>query len=181
VPDFYQGTEFWDLNLVDPDNRSPVDFEERWRLLAEIKARAAADQAALVRELLQTREDGRIKLFLILMGLRARNEYGEVFLRGRYRPLEIVGSHRNHCIAYAREAGEVRIVTIAPRFLVSLVREGEDPLGMNIWQDTRIPLERGFSRPWRNTLTGEVLPAGDSLVVGEMLQSFPVALLVTEP
>jgi len=181
VPDFYQGTELWDLNLVDPDNRRPVDREERWRLLAEIKARAAADQAALVRELLQTREDGRIKLFLILMGLRARNDYREVFLSGRYRPLEVLGSHRDHCIAYAREADEVRAVTIAPRFLVSLVREGDDPLGMDIWQDTRIPLENGFPHAWRNALTGEVLHARDSLVVGEMLRSFPVALLMNEP
>jgi (1->4)-alpha-D-glucan 1-alpha-D-glucosylmutase len=180
VPDFYQGTEFWDLNLVDPDNRRPVDFEERWRVLAEIKGRATTDQAALVRELLQTREDGRIKLFLILMGLRARNDYREVFLRGRYRPLEVLGSRRNHCIAYARDTGDVRAVTIAPRFLVSLVREGEDPLGMNIWQDTRIPLEGGFSRPWRNALTGEVVHARDSLVIGEVLQTFPVALLVNE-
>lgn len=180
VPDFYQGAEFWDLNLVDPDNRRPVDFEERWRALAEIKGRATIDQAGLVRELLQTREDGRIKLFLILMGLRARKDYREVFVRGRYRPLEVLGSHRDHCIAYARETGEVRAVTIAPRFLVSLVREGDDPLGMNIWQDTRIPLENGFCRTWRNALTGEVLQARDALVVGEAIRSFPVALLVNE-
>ncbi|MGE5311617.1 MAG: malto-oligosyltrehalose synthase, partial [Nitrospirota bacterium] len=180
VPDFYQGTEFWDLNLVDPDNRRPVDFEERWRVLAEIKGRATTDQAALVRELIRTREDGRIKLFLILMGLSARNDYREVFLSGHYRPLQVLGVHKDHCIAYAREAGEVQAVTIAPRFLVSLVQQGEDPLGMNIWQDTRIPLENGLPRVWRNALTGEVLHGRDSLVVGEMLQSFPVALLVNQ-
>jgi (1->4)-alpha-D-glucan 1-alpha-D-glucosylmutase len=181
VPDFYQGTELWDLNLVDPDNRRPVDLDKRRRLLAEIKARAAVDRAALVRELLQTREDGRVKLFLILMSLKARKDHRDVFIRGRYRPLEVLGSHRDHCIAYAREADEVRAVTIAPRFLVSLVREGDDPLGMDIWQDTRIPLENGFPHSWRNALTGEVLHARDSLVVGEMLRSFPVALLVNEP
>jgi (1->4)-alpha-D-glucan 1-alpha-D-glucosylmutase len=180
VPDFYRGTELWDLNLVDPDNRRPVDLEERRRLLGEIKARAAVDRAALVRELLRTREDGRIKLFLILMGLRARKDFREVFLSGRYRPLEVLGSHRNHCIAYARETQDVRAVTIAPRFLVSLVGEGEDPLGMDIWQDTRVPLGNGFSRTWRNVLTGEVLHARDALVVGEMIQSFPVALLVNQ-
>jgi (1->4)-alpha-D-glucan 1-alpha-D-glucosylmutase len=180
VPDFYQGTEFWDLNLVDPDNRRPVDFEERWRVLSEMKGRASTGRAALIRELLQAREDGRIKLFLILMGLRARKDYQEVFLSGRYRPMDVVGAHRDHCIAYAREAGEVRVVTIAPRFLVNLVKEGEDPLGMNVWQDTRIPLEDGSPRSWRNALTGEVLHASDSLVVGEVLRSCPVALLVNE-
>jgi (1->4)-alpha-D-glucan 1-alpha-D-glucosylmutase len=181
VPDFYQGTEFWDLNLVDPDNRLPVGFEKRWRVLSEIKAKTASDRAALIRELLQTREDGRIKLFLIFMGLRARKDYQEVFLSGRYRPLEVSGTHRDRCIAYAREAGEVRVVTVAPRFLVGLVKEGEDPLGMNIWQDTGIPLENGFPRTWINALTGEVLRARGNLVVGEVLRSFPVALLVNKP
>jgi (1->4)-alpha-D-glucan 1-alpha-D-glucosylmutase len=181
VPDFYQGTELWDLNLVDPDNRRPVDFEERWGMLSDIKARATTDRAPLVKELLETREDGRIKLFLILMGLKARKDYRDVFIRGRYRPLEVLGSHGDHCVAYAREAEEVRAVTITPRFLVSLVGEREDPLGMNIWHDTRIPLENGLPRSWRNALTGEVVHARDNLVIGEILRSFPVALLVNKP
>jgi (1->4)-alpha-D-glucan 1-alpha-D-glucosylmutase len=180
VPDFYQGTEFWDLNLVDPDNRRPVDFGERWRALSEIKARAVTDGAALIRELLHNKEDGRIKLFLIYMGLKARKDYREVFLSGRYRPLEVSGTYRDRCIAYAREAGGVRAVTVAPRFLVGLVKEGEDPVGMNVWQDTRIPLEDGIPRSWINALTGEVLRARGSLVVGEVLRSFPVALVVNQ-
>ena len=181
VPDFYQGAEFWDLNLVDPDNRRPVDFEKRRAILREIAARVEGDRPALIGELLQTRNDGRIKLFLLLMGLRARREYPQVFQRGRYLPLTASGRYEDHVVAFARDAEELWAVTIVPRFLVGLVREEEYPLGTAIWQDTRVPLPDGLSRTWRNALTGEVVHARDSLVIGEILQSFPVALLVKEP
>ena len=180
VPDFYQGTELWDLSLVDPDNRRPVDFEKRRALLAEIKARAMSDPRALIGELLQTRDDGRIKLFLIAMSLRARNEHPEVFRSGRYVPLAVWGRCEDHVVAYGRNAGDRWAVTIAPRFLASLVREGEYPLGPDIWHDTRVSLHEGLPRTWRNTLTGEVVHSRENLVIGEILQSLPVALLVNE-
>jgi len=179
VPDFYQGTELWDLNLVDPDNRRPVDFEKRKALLTEVKANAASDRRALIRELLQTREDGRIKLFLIAASLRARNEHLEVFQAGRYVPLAVSGQYGDHVVAYGRNAGDTWALTIVPRFLASLVRAGEYPLGPDTWQDTRISLPEGLPRTcWRNTLTGEVVHGRENLAIGEILQSLPVALLV---
>jgi (1->4)-alpha-D-glucan 1-alpha-D-glucosylmutase len=180
VPDFYQGTELWDLNLVDPDNRRPVDFQKRRSLLKEIRTRAEKNLPALISDLLQNREDGRIKLWLVFMGLRARKEYAEIFRSGNYVPLAVSGRYSDKIVAYGRNAGDRWGVTLVPRFLVTLVREEEDPLGTDVWQDTRVPLQDGFPRLWRNVLTGEVIHAQDTLVIGEVLRSLPVALLVNK-
>src|SRR5436309_6903003 len=83
VPDFYQGTELWDLSLVDPDNRRPVNYEERRRLLEEVTARRG-DDAALARRLLDQRTHGRVKLFTAARALRARSQLGSVFSSGAY-------------------------------------------------------------------------------------------------
>ena len=79
VPDFYQGSELWDLSLVDPDNRRPVDFEKRRAMLAGIREQDDADIGRLVQDLLATREDGRIKLFLIYRALKAKKANREIF------------------------------------------------------------------------------------------------------
>src|SRR5207245_427178 len=81
VPDFYQGTEFWDFSLVDPDNRRPVDYEQRERLLHELQARAA-DTRSLAQELLHTSEDGRVKLYVSWQCLQCRREYPGLFTAG---------------------------------------------------------------------------------------------------
>jgi maltooligosyltrehalose synthase len=119
VPDLYQGTELWDFSLVDPDNRRPVDYEQRRQLLNEVRAAAESNVAALAADLLRTREDGRIKLFVIHRALRARREYREVFEQGDYVPLRVTGQHAERVIAFARQQGEQFVVTVAPRLLVS--------------------------------------------------------------
>src|SRR5437762_8397008 len=71
VPDTYQGTALWDFSLVDPDNRRPVDYELRRRMLEDLKARtdvAGQDRSALARELLGAKEDGRVKLYVTWQG-----------------------------------------------------------------------------------------------------------------
>jgi (1->4)-alpha-D-glucan 1-alpha-D-glucosylmutase len=178
VPDFYQGSELWDLNLVDPDNRRPVDFGERMRLLKSIKDRAQVDKLHLVNQLLDSREDGAIKLFVIHQALTTRNEISAVFERGQYIPLEVRGRWRNHVVAFARSHGRRWAVTIAPRFLTRVVKEGEYPLGYEVWQDTRVVLPAGADDEWDNPYTGEALAGTDSLPVGKSLKNFPVALLI---
>jgi len=180
VPDFYQGTELWDLNLVDPDNRRPVDFQKRRSLLNEIRAGAERDLPALISDLLHHREDGRIKLWLVFMGLRARKEHAEIFRSGNYVPLAVSGRYSDKIVAYGRNAGDRWALTLVPRFLVTLVREGEDPLGPVVWQDTRVPLQDDLPHLWTNVLTGEVIHARDTLAIGEVLRSLPVALLVNK-
>jgi len=110
MPDFYQGTEFWDLSLVDPDNRRPVDFAARASMLPSIET---PDWASLVRQW----PDGRLKLAWTRELLKLRTELAEVFTEGGYQPLEVSGTHRDHVIAFARRRGrDAAIIAVAKSF-----------------------------------------------------------------
>jgi len=180
VPDFYQGTELWDMNLVDPDNRRPVDFEKRRAMLAGIREEEGSNIDRLIQDLLSTREDGRIKLFLIYRALKARNASRDIFREGDYLPLKAGGKFGHHVIAFARKYGQQWAVVIAPRFLSRLVQEGTFPLGSQVWQDTAVVMPDGAPAQWRNVITNEVLSLGNALPVGEVLLNFPVAMLMGE-
>ena len=178
VPDFYQGSELWDLSLVDPDNRRPVDFEKRRAMLADIRESEASNIGGLIEDLLSTRADGRIKLFLIYRALKARNASREIFREGAYLPLKADGAYGRHVIAFARRYERQWALVVAPRFLSRLVQEGDFPLGRQLWQDTRVVMPEGAPAQWCNAITGEVLSVGNALSVGEVLPSFPVAMLM---
>jgi (1->4)-alpha-D-glucan 1-alpha-D-glucosylmutase len=104
VPDFYQGTEFWDLSLVDPDNRRPVNFAERASVLASMETPDWEDLVAHW-------PDGHIKLAWTRHLLKLRTELPEVFAHGDYQPLEVIGPHRGHVIAFARRRGRNAAIT----------------------------------------------------------------------
>ena len=180
VPDFYQGSELWDLSLVDPDNRRAVDFEKRRAMLAGIREQDDADIGRLVQDLLATREDGKIKLFLIYRALKAKKAHREIFRSGAYLPLESAGRFRSHVITFAWRHQRQWALVIAPRFLSHLIQEGDLPLGRKVWQDTEVIMPNGAPAAWRNVITSEVLSAGKTLPVGDALLSFPVALLMGE-
>jgi (1->4)-alpha-D-glucan 1-alpha-D-glucosylmutase len=186
VPDFYQGSELWDLSLVDPDNRRPVDWAERRRLLDEVLTAltAAPDRAVLAHELVKTRTDGRVKLFLIHQGLAFRRARRALFETGAYQPLEVRGAWAEHLCAFARVTADAAALTVIPRLLA---RRGVDalPLGPEYWADTWLELPRELAGGFTNVLTGEQVstaPAGDGagLPVAAVLTSFPVALLDRE-
>ncbi|ARV58545.1 malto-oligosyltrehalose synthase [Nostocales cyanobacterium HT-58-2] len=180
IPDFYQGTELWDFSLVDPDNRRPVDFETRQSCLKTIKEQAKTDILKLIDELLATKEDARIKLFLTVQALKARTESLEVFREGNYLPLEVSGKFKEHIIAFARSQGNKTIVTIAPRFFTSLIQPGEYPLGQQIWNDTCLKLPTQASSVWKDAITEQPVQANGTVFIGEALKHFPVALLVSQ-
>ena len=162
VPDLYQGTELWDLSLVDPDNRRPVNYEERRRLLGELMEMRGDNVAAQV---MARADEGLPKMWTIHQALRLRRERPEwLGAEAGYTPLAVDGAKRDHAIAYLR--GE-RVVTVVPRLTVKL---------LGTWRDTTVLLPEGR---WRNRLTGAVLEGGRSAVRG-MLKDFPVALLVRE-
>ncbi len=179
VPDFYQGTELLQLALVDPDNRQPVAYDERRQLLEAIGS-SSQEPLERVAELLAKREDGRVKLFLIARALAARRELREVFLNGRYLPLDTGGPFRRNIVAFARESGGQWCVTAVPRFVTHLVGENQDPLGHNIWHDTVISLPPEAPRSWKNVFTRQLLTAEGEIAVGDALRHFPVALLTGE-
>ena len=180
VPDFYQGSELWDLSLVDPDNRRPVDFDQRRAMLAGIREQDEADIGRLVQDLLSTKEDGKIKLLLIYRALKAKKAHRDIFRFGAYLPLESAGRFRRHVIAFAWRYQRQWALVIAPRFLSHLVQEGDFPLGRQVWQDTEVIMPHGAPAAWRNVITNEVLSAGHALSIGDILLNFPVALLMGE-
>ena len=117
VPDFYQGTEFWDLSLVDPDNRRPVDFIERADVLRQVER---PDWQELARDW----PNGHIKLAWMRHLLRIRNELADVFASGGYEPLEVSGPHRDHVIAFARHRGRHAVITAVARWYAPLSEQG---------------------------------------------------------
>jgi (1->4)-alpha-D-glucan 1-alpha-D-glucosylmutase len=180
IPDFYQGTELWDFSLVDPDNRRPVDYETRQSDLKAIKEQAKTDILKLIDELLANKEDARIKLFLTIQALKARREYLEVFEKGSYLPVEVSGKFQEHILAFARSNGSKTIVTIAPRFFTSLIQPGEYPLGQQVWDDTSLKLPAAGASAWKDAITEQPVQANGTLLIGEALKHFPVALLVSQ-
>ncbi|MHC1711318.1 MAG: malto-oligosyltrehalose synthase [Solidesulfovibrio sp.] len=179
LPDFYQGTEFWDFSLVDPDNRRPVDFALRQKSLKEIGAAFASDQAKLLRELLERPEDGRIKLFLIWKGLGTRKAMAELFLKGEYKPLEFEGSRQDMAFGFARTLGNATALTVIPRLFANAAGEqARYPLG-SFWEDTRLlPPGEGILI---NVFTGQTFPAGEMAHMRDVLRYLPFALLVSQP
>ncbi|RKY36137.1 MAG: malto-oligosyltrehalose synthase [Candidatus Omnitrophota bacterium] len=177
VPDFYQGTELWDFNLVDPDNRRPVDFALRQEYLSDIKEKINKDIKALIIELWQNKEDGRLKLFLVFMALQARNQFRAVFEQGNYIQIEVCGRFKDSVIAFARNYGDTWILTIVPRFLCSVIEEGQQALGREVWQDTSVVLPETNTLEWTNLITSEQIKTGKTLLAGEIFSLFPCALL----
>ncbi len=180
VPDFYQGSELWDFSLVDPDNRHPVDFEKRAYFLNEIQQQGQTDIVGLIEQLMTNYQDGRLKLFLINQVLSARKENSAVFQQGAYIPLEVTGQYRENLIAFARHHGNTTAIAIAPRFLTRLVDEDTYPLGQEVWEDTSIIIPQKLQAPWQEIISDRQISLGDILSIGEVLQHFPVALLIGE-
>jgi len=157
VADVYQGSELWDLSLVDPDNRRPVDFSLRCQLLNELDwADGQAAEVAWSR-----RDEGLPKLLVVNRTLRLRAEQPELFVRGSYDPLPVAGARAAHALAFSRGGGAVVVV---PRLVVGM---GGD------WADTRVELPPG---DWTDRFTGRRHPGGE-VQLARLLHGFPVALL----
>jgi (1->4)-alpha-D-glucan 1-alpha-D-glucosylmutase len=187
VPDFYQGSELWELSLVDPDNRRPVDFRRRREILSELQGRldaAGGDLSPLVADLLANVPDGRVKLYLIYQALHFRRVHEQLFAHGAYVPLEASGSKRDHVCAFVRSTGEEAVLVVVPRLVVRLADgSAQPPMGAEVWGTTRLALPPTLAgRRWRNRFTGEILTADDrdgasGLSLAAVLGAFPVALL----
>ncbi|MGE5247673.1 MAG: malto-oligosyltrehalose synthase, partial [Verrucomicrobiota bacterium] len=158
VPDIYQGTELWDFSLVDPDNRRPVDYAYRARLLQELMTAESQGLAALARDLLASWQDGRIKLFVTYKALGFRRERQDLFRDGAYLPLLPTGRVKEHALAFARKQGAGWAIAAVPRLVTRLAPPGEFPLGLPAWgARTALRLPAGSPGTWRNVFTGETV------------------------
>ncbi|MCC5931894.1 MAG: malto-oligosyltrehalose synthase [Cyclobacteriaceae bacterium] len=176
IPDIYQGTELWDLTLVDPDNRQKVDYELRWNWL---KALAQQDTKDVLPDLWQNRYNGKIKLWFTQQLLQYRKQEIELFEKGQYIPLEVRGKYRKHILAYARNFKNKWVLVAVPLNLAKAFGFDEKLFTDFDWKDTRIMLPGHAPNTWTT-------PAGQSCVslkngfeigVNEISKSFPCMVL----
>jgi (1->4)-alpha-D-glucan 1-alpha-D-glucosylmutase len=168
VPDVYQGADLWDLSMVDPDNRRPVDYARRVQLLKEICAKRDVDP----RKLLGNWQDGAIKLFVTSRVLSLRASEVELFASGEYEPLAAAGAKADCVCAFARRNGDRVVTVVAARFPFKLESNGG-------WKGTSIPAARGTGERLRNLFTGGEVAVHDGAIdVEEALAGLPVAVLV---
>jgi (1->4)-alpha-D-glucan 1-alpha-D-glucosylmutase len=185
VPDFYQGTELWDYNLVDPDNRRPVDFAIRSAMLEEIIREADRNRVELVEKLLDSPQDGRIKMYVIHRALQFRRNYPELFSSGIYVPLEASGERARDVITFARRAGRVSVIIAAGRFFTRLdTAAGSFPAGA-VWSGTEVALPPDLaSRRYVDLFTGCAIDVRADegtarLSMDEAFARMPISMLVS--
>ncbi|MFN8559077.1 MAG: hypothetical protein U0531_17645 [Dehalococcoidia bacterium] len=184
VPDTYQGTELWDLSLVDPDNRRPVDYRRRAALLAQIEEIADPDRGDAATGLLRAWPDGRIKLYLIHRALTLRRRCASLFLEGGYLPLDTEGARANHVCAFARRLGSQEVIAAGSRLTARLFREPDGlPTGDAVWAGGRLVIPGACAGDrYRDQYTGAELVAephddGAALPLSMVFAALPVALL----
>ncbi len=184
VPDFYQGTEVWDFMLVDPDNRSPVDYELRKSMLEDLRKRESETPLQdLAHWLTANKDNGMIKLYLISKALHYRRNKRELFEQGGYTTIEVIGEKADNLCVFARRTGNACVIVIVPRFFTHLVQPEVLPFGKDTWKDTYLVIafdEKG--KRYRNIFTDEIITTKDYkgatiMYLSEVFSNFPVALL----
>ncbi|GAA4478784.1 malto-oligosyltrehalose synthase [Gluconacetobacter asukensis] len=172
VPDLYQGCEFWDFSLVDPDNRRPVDFAGRMAALAE-----GADLGPL----LPHWRDGRVKQALIAAILRFRAAHPDLFAEGAYQPVRVTGTRRQHLAAFARVTAGATMLVIAPRLPAALM---PDPTDLScpsmLWRGTALDWDDAPAGPWRSLLYPDrILDRAAVLYLAMLADAAPLDVLVS--
>jgi len=173
VPDIYQGTELWDLSLVDPDNRRPVDYNIRISYLKEV-------HKANLRHLWDERKSGKVKLWLTQILLKFRKNNQTLFDKGTYIPLTIKGKYKKHIIAYLRRYNKETLMVVVPVGLAKLDLENNQSLKDFDWENTRIKCPIGLPSQWLNVLTdcnGHTDILNNDLSINDIFSDIPLALL----
>jgi (1->4)-alpha-D-glucan 1-alpha-D-glucosylmutase len=168
VPDIYQGTELWDLSLVDPDNRRPVDYALRRDRLTAVSSEPSPPTFAA------EWRDGRLKMFVIRQLLHFRRQHPKLFAEGVYTPVAANGPLAECVVAFTRTTADQTLLVVVPRLTA---RVGTPPTG-DCWKDTTI--EPSESNLWLDLFTGQEHPAGAPLNVAQILTSLPVSVLVSK-
>ncbi|HKH61181.1 MAG TPA: malto-oligosyltrehalose synthase [Flavitalea sp.] len=175
IPDTYQGTELWDLSLVDPDNRRPVDYNLRESILNQLKNEEGNKE--FLNDLWTTRFDARLKLWLTHRLLKLRSENKNLFVDGSYLPLKTKGRFKDKILAFARVSGTNAIIVVVPVQIASLcTAQHSDAKHLN-WKDTRVVLPARFKGDFTNIISGNPGTAGAELKVQEIFSDLPFALI----
>ncbi len=184
IPDFYQGSEIWNLTLVDPDNRRPVDFEHLRNLAETIPSEGHDITETFLRDLMESYEDGRIKFYITRTLLHYRKAHCELFQQGDYIPLATTGAKRHYLCAFQRTWDHQAVIVVVPRRIHKVIRDPKVPaLGRTVWGDTGVVLRNsGPSTCYRHVLTNKRITArvdkgGPTLAVSELFQQLPVAIM----
>lgn len=176
VPDLYQGTEFWDFSLVEPDNRRPVNFQARVEALKNASFTSPP-------EFLERWQDGHIKQWLIKQTLSIRKRYPAVFMEGDYLPLEVNGEYADRIIAFLRQAGDICLIVVISRFNDELLQPAATPLiPAHAWKDTAVILPPYLaSYIVEDSLTAEVegRVSDGILYVKDILATLPCYLSIS--
>ena len=189
VPDIYQGNELWQLSLVDPDNRHPVDYRHRQELLKRLplNVQSHKDVREHLGSLLANMDSGFVKLYLTQTTLALRGKEALVFEQGRYIPLQTHGQRSEHILAFARELEGRTVIIAVPRLCATLLGENFDsPCEESLWGDTTLEIPHSERACYHQVFTGECIPVdrgeqGELLPAAKLFRDFPVALLVSEP
>jgi (1->4)-alpha-D-glucan 1-alpha-D-glucosylmutase len=181
IPDIYQGAELWDLRLVDPDNRQPVDFDRRDTMLANLP-QADEPGLAMLSDLTHNWRDGRIKLYLICKTLHFRAQNAALFSKGVFLTLQCRGKRREHVAVFARRYQKDWALIVVPRWLARACYPMHFDGSERFWANSEIDLPKAAPTLWKNLFTGEVFETDGAggqprLDVGHLLKHFPVALV----
>ena len=180
IPDIYQGSELWNLTLVDPDNRQPVDYAIRKTMLEKIK-KESENLDNLLGILLKSSQDGAIKLYITWRLLNLRKDNRELFEQGNYNPLEIKGDKKEHVIAFTRYWGGKNIIVAAARNFTKLSEVEELPVGDKVWKNTSLSLPPSFPQgQYRDIFSGARLEINEEVGLGQIFKRLPIALLEFE-
>jgi malto-oligosyltrehalose synthase/4-alpha-glucanotransferase len=177
VPDTYQGTELWDLSLVDPDNRRAIDYEKRLQILEELDAYDLNRYDRLWEELWETRYDARIKLWLTRNLLMERRNNADLFAKGEYLPLKVEGEYKDNLLAFARKHLHTWYVTVVPLHVAQLCEAQKTDILNLDWQDTKVILPKEAPADYTDLLLRTTGQYAHELTAQELFRTVPVALL----
>ena len=170
VPDIYQGAELWDLSLVDPDNRRPVDYEARAALLRGIRSADSAERARAWQDRQSNWRDGAIKLATITAILDYRGQHPDLFDDGGYKPLMVEGSSGEMVCAFFRANAKDAMIVVIKRFPARPTPKD--------WPQALLQLPESMLEDWQDVLTGRSFDGASRLIVADVLQDLPAAVLV---
>ncbi|TFG61258.1 MAG: malto-oligosyltrehalose synthase, partial [Nitrospirales bacterium] len=185
IPDFYQGTELWDLSLVDPDNRGLVDYAHHQERLAELQdLQQKLNPIELLQHLFHHADNGLIKMYITLTALQYRKNHDSLFRQGTYRQLDVQGERAEHICGFLRQENNKVCITVVPRFLTHLISDPTTlPVGESTWGGTWISIPSHLeAQSYRNVLTQEIMALQNEsdmvrLPVATLFSHFPFALL----